>query len=723
MNYAWLSVLALAIGANAQSVYHVEAGSDLQYELQEKLITAAPGDVIELGEGLFRFDSELSVACDNLTIRGQGPGKTILSFKGQNVGSEGITVTGNGFVIEELAVEDTAGDAIKVLGSDGVIFRHVRVEWTNGPDSTNGAYGLYPVECSNVLIESCVAIGASDAGIYVGQSKNVIVRGCRAEYNVAGIEIENTKNADVYDCVATNNTGGLLVFDLPGLPAGNGHTTRVFRNRIFANNTQNFASPGNVVGMVPTGTGIMVMAADDVEVFGNDIRDNDTANMVVVSYFVTGRPITDEAYDPFPDRISIHDNVFDGGGEHPGGQFGMLLAQVLPLPLADILFGGIVAPTRAENVLRLERNIDASFANFDFGNLSPENVASGKYTPSFDDAPYHGHLESLRAVTLAAFPDPADGRHDAANAFLAAPRTLAAWGLFQGDAREQRPSKDVYGYELNTPLFSDYASKHRFFKVPTGTTVAYQEDGVLEFPKGTVIAKTFAYPSSEGERLVETRIQVLGRVGWHGFAYQWNDEQTDATLVLGGARDRGRSLDHSYEIPNANQCLNCHGQNDVFVPLGPTARNLNRDGQLEQWAAAGVLSGLPPSSSIASLAVWDDPSTGTLDDRARAWLEVNCAHCHNPIGAARTTGLDLTLEQQAPGRLGIMKTPIAAGRGSAGRSFDIVPGKPDESILLYRIESNEPSVRMPTLSRSLMHVEAVALIREWIEAMDAPLPE
>ena len=200
-------------------VHRIEAGSDLQYELQARLIDAVPGDVIELGEGTFQFHAELSVACDNLTIRGKGPEKTILSFRGQQVGSEGLTATGDGFVVEDLAVEDTAGDAIKVLGADGVVFRRVRVEWTNGPSRDNGAYGIYPVECRNVLIEECIAIGASDAGIYVGQSKNVIVRNSRAEYNVAGIEIENTVGADVYECTATNNTGGILVFDLPGLQA------------------------------------------------------------------------------------------------------------------------------------------------------------------------------------------------------------------------------------------------------------------------------------------------------------------------------------------------------------------------------------------------------------------------------------------------------------------------------------------------------------------------
>jgi parallel beta-helix repeat protein len=712
-------VQLLACGTiQAQSVYHVDTGPDLQYQLQEKLISAVPGDVIELGEGLFRFHAELNVSCDNLTIRGAGIDKTILSFKGQQVGSEGITATGNGFIIEDLAVEDTAGDAIKVLGSDGVIIRRVRTEWTNGPDSNNGAYGIYPVECSNVLVEDCVSIGASDAGIYVGQSRNVIVHRCRAEYNVAGIEIENTTSADVFDCVATNNTGGILVFDLPGLPAGNGGTVRIFRNKVFSNNTQNFAAPGNVVGMVPTGTGVMVMAADYVEVFENDIRDNDTANVVVVSYLITERPFTDPAYDPFPEFVDVHDNVLEGGGENPGGQFGLLLAQVLPSPLPDILFDGVGRPDNIESILRIESNGDANFANFDSANLTMENVARGEYAPSFDPAPHVGRFDSLAEVRLGAFPRPEDGSSIASAVYAAVPRKLSVWGLFKGNGASQDPIDGVLAYDLNTQLFADHADKHRFIQLPVGQAMTYMDHGVLEFPIGTLIVKTFAYPIDDGERLLETRIQQFGEHGWHGFSYKWNNEQTEAHLVLGGGQASGLNPTHTYEIPNANQCLSCHEQNGVFQPLGPTAGNLNRKGQLEGWASMGVLKGLPAIANVPALPVWNDDSTGTIDDRARAWLDVNCAHCHNPVGTARTTGLDLALGQSNPAKLGVMKTPVAAGRGSAGRSYDIVPGKPEESILFHRIESDEPSIRMPTLGRNLADKQAIALIREWIQQLN-----
>ena len=287
--------------------YVIHPGDNDQYELQNRLINAVPGDVIQLEKGIYTFNTELSVVEDNITIRGRGHEDTILSFKDQEIGSEGIRVTGNAFGIEYLAVEDTVGNAIKVLGAEGVIFRGVRVEWTNGTDSDNGAYGIYPVQCSDVLIEDCIARAASDAGIYVGQSRNVIVRRNLAEMNVAGIEIENTIGADVYENVATNNTGGLLVFDLPGLEVINGRDIRVYNNRIVGNNTPNFATEGTMVAGVPTGTGLMIMATDRVEVFENEISDNDSTAISVVSFLITGRKISQTRYDPYPEGIYLYD--------------------------------------------------------------------------------------------------------------------------------------------------------------------------------------------------------------------------------------------------------------------------------------------------------------------------------------------------------------------------------------------------------------------------------
>jgi parallel beta-helix repeat protein len=201
-----------------------------------------------------------------------------------------------------------------------LLIKNVRVEWTNGPDESNGAYGLYPVQCKNVVIDGSVAIGASDAGIYVGQSNHVIVKNSRAEFNVAGIEIENTINADVFDNIATNNTGGILVFNMPNLPQP-GSKTRVFHNQIFENNTRNFAPQGTAVSSVPAGSGVVVNSNDQVEIFENDIRDNATANIIISSYFATGYSdsATSDAFDPYPESIYIYDNRFSGGGDSPDG--------------------------------------------------------------------------------------------------------------------------------------------------------------------------------------------------------------------------------------------------------------------------------------------------------------------------------------------------------------------------------------------------------------------
>ena len=307
----------------------LKAGPNVQYELQSKLIDAMPGDVIELAEGHFQFHRQLDITTSHLTIRGAGSSKTVLSFKGQASGGAGLEATGDQFVLEGLAIEDTAGNAIKVLGADGVILRDIRTEWTGPAQSSNGAYGIYPVQCSNVLIEDCTAIGASDAGIYIGQSRNVIVRSNRAERNVAGIEIENTIQADVYNNIATKNTSGILVFDLPGLQVNSGRQVRVHHNQISDNNHLNFAAKGNVVASVPPGMGIMVMATDEVEVDHNTIKHHQTTGVAVLAYQATSkrlkkRDTTD--FDPFPELISIHHNQISESGYAPAGEMGLLLA-------------------------------------------------------------------------------------------------------------------------------------------------------------------------------------------------------------------------------------------------------------------------------------------------------------------------------------------------------------------------------------------------------------
>ena len=294
------------------------ANTDFQTTLIERLIDAQAGDVIDIPAGVYSFDRSLSLTVDGVTIRGAGMDETILSFANQTSGAEGLLVTASNFTIEDIAIEDTRGDALKVNEGENIIIRRVRTEWTNGPDTNNGAYGIYPVQTTNTLIEGAVAIGASDAGIYVGQSRNVIVRDSRAEYNVAGIEIENTIGADVYNNVATNNTGGILVFNMPNLPQP-GYGTRVYNNEVFENNTGNFGHPGTPVASVPAGSGVVINSNDQVEVFNNDIRDHRTANIIISSVYSAGYSdlSAQDDFDPYPETIWISGNTLGEGGGNP----------------------------------------------------------------------------------------------------------------------------------------------------------------------------------------------------------------------------------------------------------------------------------------------------------------------------------------------------------------------------------------------------------------------
>ena len=320
------------------------ADRDYQNQLIEQLIDAQPGDVIEIPEGVFAFDRSLSLTVDGVTIRGQGADRTILSFQNQSQGAEGLLVTASDFTIENLAIEDTVGDGLKVNEGENIVIRGLRVEWTNGPDTRNGAYGIYPVQTTNVLVEDSIAIGAADAGIYVGQSRNVVVRRSRAERNVAGIEIENTIGADVYDNVATENTGGILVFNMPNLPQP-GYRTRVCDNHVFANNTGNFGHEGTPVASIPAGSGIVINSNDEVEIFNNTIADNRTANIIVSSLHSTGYSdyAVQQDFDPYPEGIHIHGNTFSGGGDNPDGLDlqGLKILVAGPLGrLPDVLWDG-----------------------------------------------------------------------------------------------------------------------------------------------------------------------------------------------------------------------------------------------------------------------------------------------------------------------------------------------------------------------------------------------
>jgi uncharacterized repeat protein (TIGR03806 family) len=336
------------------------------------------------------------------------------------------------------------------------------------------------------------------------------------------------------------------------------------------------------------------------------------------------------------------------------------------------------------------------------------------------------------------------------------PAKLSDWGVVYTARGRLALNKGVVPYDLNTPLYSDYAHKLRTVWLPPGTAAKYDDKASFEFPVGTIISKTFYYPlprgvhddksvartyAASGEtidldkfRLIETRILVRREGGWEAFPYVWNSDQTDAELARTGdvkplelVADDGAREAFTYVVPNQNQCAGCHVvdlKTKAIAPIGTKARHLNRDygyptgneNQLVYWSKLGLLQGMPGVESAPKNADWRDVKQ-PVDARARAYLDVNCGHCHNAKGPANTTALDLTIFAQNDRYLGVCKPPVAAGRGTGDHFFDIVPGKPEDSILPFRMISSEPGVMMPEQGRNTTHREGVDLIKEWISAM------
>ncbi len=404
ITFFWFLILITSFSASAKEVF-IEPSNNSHEEVQTALIELSPGDVLTLSPGTFVFEDGLSLDVDEVIVRGSGMDETILDFKNQMSGAQGLLVTSDRVTLKDFAVTDAKGDAIKVIGAEGINMINLKTEWTGGPKSTNGAYGLYPVESSDVLIDGCVAIGASDAGIYVGQSKNIIVRNSVAQYNVAGIEIENSYYADVYDNLASHNTGGILVFDLPDLPQQGGHHVRVFRNKVVDNDTDNFAPEGNIVGEVPRGTGIIIQANSNVEVFDNDISGNGTVNVSIVTY---SNETQDENYYPHPRSIQIHGNRFGEGGFDPDigtGELAAILFELSGGNMPDIFWDGIIPTSQIifgqpdDERLILSNNGDATFLT-----INPIKYLLPFFDPvETDITEYEGEVRPLAEITINSF--------------------------------------------------------------------------------------------------------------------------------------------------------------------------------------------------------------------------------------------------------------------------------------------------------------------------------
>ena len=315
---------------------------------------------------------------------------------------------------------------------------------------------------------------------------------------------------------------------------------------------------------------------------------------------------------------------------------------------------------------------------------------------------------------------------------------LSQYNFFTGDLAQLIPAERVLPYDLNSPLFSDYAHKARFVWMPEGKSAQYTLDHVVEFPTGTALIKNFYYNNdetdlSQGRKIIETRVLINRGQEWDAYGYTWNDEQSEAYYDIVGdikdiswINDKGLSQRVDYIIPNKNQCKSCHAYDNIQKPIGPKVRNLNKEfayadgtmNQLKKWAEIGYLSGYASMENHPNVAVWDDENNYDLHDRAMAYLDINCGHCHQPKGAANTSGLTLLVDSEIGTSLGIYKATVSAGAGTGGHTYSIVPGDPTTSIMIYRMKSLNPGAMMPEVGRRMIHDEGVALIADWISAMD-----
>jgi len=318
-------------------------------------------------------------------------------------------------------------------------------------------------------------------------------------------------------------------------------------------------------------------------------------------------------------------------------------------------------------------------------------------------------------------------------------KKLSEYNFFSGKLNVLQPNEQVIPYDLITPLFTDYAFKARFVFVPEGQSANFDTSQVLQLPVGSCLIKNFYYPEDfnqpEGKRrIIETRLLVHRESGWENLDYIWNDEQTEAFLEVAGAIKTvswkhydGTAQTVDYVVPNKNQCKGCHWRNEknAISPIGPKVRNLNKDygyaegnmNQLAYWQKVGILTGFTSADASPRLADWADSTNYSVNDRARAYLDMNCAHCHHPNGPAYTTGLHMNVDNANPENLGVCKSPVAAGKATGGFLCDIVPGHPERSILTYRMASDDPGIKMPEVGKVLVHDEGLALITQWIAQM------
>lgn len=387
-------------------------------KLMEAFILAENGSTIEIAEGFYELNNQLILDnVKNVTVKGAGMDKTILSFKNLKTGGEGVKVVGNNIVLEDFSVYDAPGDGIKTQHCDTIIFRRLNATWTNGDKSKNGTYALYPVQCKNVVVDECTASHSRDAGIYVGQSENVVVKNSIAFGNVAGIEIENCDNAEVFNCKAYDNSGGILVFNLPGLIKADAAGTRIYNNEIIENNHKNFAlddstNSGNAVTQIPPGSGVVILAGKDIEVFNNKILRNKTVGVVVASYQITQYPFdTSNGWSPYSYNIYVHDNEYERPSALPDmtKDLGKLVAMKNAhgaMKTQDIVYDGIWDDAKGNDITKNPMNVCFKEANMEKLNFTyfelSESISDIKsykdYTPFVCEYAVTTNVENIKGL-------------------------------------------------------------------------------------------------------------------------------------------------------------------------------------------------------------------------------------------------------------------------------------------------------------------------------------
>ncbi|WP_374072078.1 parallel beta-helix domain-containing protein [Alloalcanivorax xenomutans] len=926
-------------------VFTVAPGEDATQSMVDAMIQLKPKDVLQFECGFFELDQGLLIqATEDVTIQGCGKDKTVLSFRDSvNVtGLEALNV--RGITVKDLTILDSPGDAFKLKSVKWGTLSKVRAIWSGGgepitaanysgrlqvactapplnegdpapdyvPSSSSGRYGIYPVESEYILVEDSESIGASDAGIYVGQTDTTIIRNSRAAYNVMGFEIENVRGGEYDNNIAECNTGGFLIYDLENITRY-GDTSVMVNNVARNNNTYNFAHSG-LVSMVPRGVGFITLGYDNIEVYDNLFEDHSTAAILYISYELIDGPgqTADKKLDPYTEGLHIHDNVIRNSGYSlpppdleaaANGDIQTLLPMMIGLKNlptindpsellgsldnlfnlgrgAHIIWDGLLDDLDADCPYPVDANGDpvpadangkpihtnqhpnpschynaykfddqgqrklpqwgscihdnqfdedsVPYLNFhgtdglevvmalaeqDLSLLDPAelleviqgllNLPSDRKLEDHDCQVRFGKLLApLPRVTIPPF-EPS-GEHDPAVSeeyvkFLCEAETaqnainrpalavdcprLDQYNLFADPADPRSlPHEGGVPFVLNTKLFSDYATKYRVAFIPPGEQAVYQDgqdganpNGAIEFPLGTVLAKTFAFTDEEQgtEQLVETRLLIKrenssGNAYWAGLPYIWDEDGVARLAMGGGARavswhyrdvDSGAVISgdtERYNIPNANQCITCHGNDDQATgspPIGPKPRNLNlayrpestfmgeqgqggfpRVNQLQYWVEQGLLAGAPQlqidsrgvATNVPRLPHWNVAGDGgeaahspaDIEQRLRAYMEVNCQHCHNDKGAASNTGYYLDHFRDVDAGYGICKKPTATGGGSCGRQHVVVPGNSEASIVTCRMEAeHDPQRMMPPIARSVADDEAVALLRQWIDTV------